>query len=334
MTTATVHVVIVNYRTPALVIECLRSLENDVRAHGKVHVTVVENASGDDSAEKIGAAIRSTEGWASWVTLLLAPCNGGFSYGNNYAIRPHLSDDSAAEYFWLLNPDTIVHPGTLETLLDFMQSHPQAGICGGGLDDAQGTPWHTAFRFPSFLGEVERGFQFSPITKLLAPWVVSRTMGSAADRTDWICGANMMVRRSVFQAVGLMDEAYFLYFEETDFCLQAHRAGWECWYLPQGRVIHISGQSTGVTGKANQHRRLPGYWFDSRRRYFVKNHGRWYAIGTDLAWIGSHLLGRFRQYVQRKPTDHPPHYLYDFIRHSSLLRCSVDGSVIRINKAN
>jgi GT2 family glycosyltransferase len=138
----------------------------------------------------------------------------------------------------------------------------------------------------------------------------------------------MLVRREVPQAIGLMDEEYFLYFEETDYCLQARKAGWECWYLPDGRVIHISGQSSGVTGKDSNLRRVPSYWFDSRRRYFVKNHGYLYAIATDISCIAAHLLGTVRRWLQRKRDNAPPHYLADFIRHCSLATRSIAGGVV------
>ena len=82
----------------------------------------------------------------------------------------------------------------------------------------------------------------------------------------------------MFDAVGLFDEEYFLYFEELDFCLQAHRAGFRCWYVPESRIVHFVGQASGVTGERAAARRRPGYWFDSRRRLFVKDHRRQAAL--------------------------------------------------------
>jgi len=319
------HIVIVNYRTAHLVIECLRSLESEVKNHGKTTVTVVENASGDDSAQKIAEAIAANSGWSSWANLSISPVNGGFSSGNNFAARPALGASNPPAYVWLLNPDTVVHPGTLKALVDFMEANPKVGICGGALDDEDRLPWPYAFKFPSLLSEVERAFQFGVVTSLLSRWVVSRRMGEQPERIDWICGANMMVRRAVFDAVGLMDESYFLYFEETDYCLQAQRAGLQCWYVPQARIIHISGQSTGLTGKSAGVKRVPGYWFDSRRRYFIKNHGLTYARLTDAAWLVAFILGRARLWLQRKPANDPPHYLADFIAHSSLRTTAIDG---------
>jgi GT2 family glycosyltransferase len=130
----------------------------------------------------------------------------------------------------------------------------------------------------------------------------------------------MIVRREVFEAVGLFDDAYFMYFEEVDFCLRAGRAGWPCWYVPASRVVHLVGQASGVTDKAQSRKRRPAYWFESRRRYFVRNHGRVYAAVADAAWATGYALWRVRRAVQRKPDNDPAALLRDFIRHSVFLR--------------
>lgn len=326
-----VMVVIVNYRTSALVIECLRSLESQIRQHANATVTVVDNASGDHSAEKIAEAIN-TSGWSSWARVLESPVNGGFAYGNNFAIRPALASANPPDCFWLLNPDTVARPNSLNALSDFMRDHPEVGIGGGGVDLSDGTPWRVAFRFPTMLSELERGFAFGPVTRLLASKVVTRAMGDVPERVDWICGASMMIRRTVFETIGLMDEDYFLYFEETDYSLHASRAGIQTWYVPQSRIIHIAGQSTGVTAKTDTPKRLPAYWFNSRRRFFVKNYGRLYAAVTDILWMLAYSLGRLRLWMQRKPHAPTPHYLADFFRHSALWTSHIEER--RPSKAN
>jgi N-acetylglucosaminyl-diphospho-decaprenol L-rhamnosyltransferase len=149
---------------------------------------------------------------------------------------------------------------------------------------------------------------------------VARTMTGEEAQVDWLPGASMMIRREVFKSIGLMDEGYFLYYEETDFCLQARRANWSCWYVPQSRVMHIAGQSTGVTDRKAVPRRLPQYWFNSRRRYFTKNHGIFYAALADLAWTVGFVLWRLRRVVQRKPDTDPPKFLEDFLRNSVFLK--------------
>src|SRR5262249_2509978 len=120
-------IVIVNYRTPGLVIDCLRSLVEEVRTVPNARVYVVENASPDDSAAKIGEAIQK-EGWSSWAELMKVEKNLGFAGGNNAALRPILAEDPYPDYVLLLNPDTVVRPGAVKALVDFMEANPKVGI--------------------------------------------------------------------------------------------------------------------------------------------------------------------------------------------------------------
>ena len=319
---ARVLVVIVNYRTGRHVVACLRSLLPEVQASPGTRVVVVDNASGDDSAETIAQAIVA-EGWSGWARLVCAPVNGGFSYGNNLAIGSALASAQPPALVWLLNPDAQARPGALRELVAFLAAHPQVGIAGSSLEYEDGTLWPHAFRFPSIWSELATGLRLSAVAALLKNRTTLLRMGDHAERVDWLPGASMMVRREVFDAVGLMDEGYFLYFEETDFCLQAARAGWPCWYVPQSRVMHIAGQSTGVSGRQAPFKRRPGYWFESRRRYWLKNHGWFYAAATDLVWAISFSLWKLRSALQRKPASDPPHYLRDFLRHSALFHTSM-----------
>ena len=130
----------------------------------------------------------------------------------------------------------------------------------------------------------------------------------------------MIVRREVFESVGLLDEKYFMYFEEVDFCLQANKSGWSCWYVPTSRVVHLVGQSSGVTDTKRPPKRLPRYWFDSRRRYFLKNHGWFYAALADAAWAFGFVLWRWRRVIQRKQDNDPPQLLTDFLLNSVFLK--------------
>ena len=314
-----VLVVIVNYRTPILTINCLCSLASEVQSLPGTRVAVVDNDSGDRSVEQIGTAIE-TEGWGNWVSLIPSDHNGGYAFGNNLVIRPVLESSNLPLHFLLLNPDTQVRPGAIKALVDFMEKHPDVGIAGSSFEEADGTPWPITFRFPTVLSELDSGLRLGVITRLLSNWVVTRTMTGEEAQVDWLPGASMLIRREVFKSVGLMDEGYFLYCEETDFCLQARRAGWSCWYVPQSRVMHIAGQSTGVTDRKLPPQRLPQYWFDSRRRYFVKNHGLLYAALADAVWIFGFVLWRARRVIQRKPDTDPPKLLKDFLRNSVFLK--------------
>lgn len=312
-------VVIVNYRTPDLTIEALRSLVPEIQAMPDTHVVVTDNRSGDNSVAHIAEAI-ATEAWGAWVTLMPLERNGGFAYGNNAAICPALQSAAPPAYILLLNPDTVVRPAGLQQLVAFMDQHPQVGIAGSRLEDPDGTPQRSAFRFHSLGSEVDAALQLGVVSKLLARWVAAPPVVDEAIATDWVAGASMIVRRQVFEATGLLDEAYFMYYEEMDFCLQARRAGWSCWYVPQSHIVHLVGQSSGVTHPTCSTKRRPQYWFDSRRRYFLKNHGWLSAAVTDAAWATAYVLWQVRRSLQHKPNVDPPQLWSDFLKNSVFVK--------------
>lgn len=312
-------VVIVNYRTADLTIDCLKSLETEVKNLPGTQVVVVDNASGDNSVEKIQKAI-DTYNWQPWLKLIPSDCNGGYAYGNNLGIRPALESTNPPQYVLLLNPDTIVRSGAIATLLKFMAENPQVGIAGSRLEDIDGTPQRSAFRFHTILSEFEGGIRLGIVSRILSKWRVAPEVSDVDCPTDWVAGASMLIRRQVFADVGLLDEEYFMYYEEVDFCLQAKRKGWSCWYVPESRVVHFVGQSSGVTNKKIIPKRLPQYWFESRERYFIKNYGKFYTFVADLMWIIGFSLWKVRSNIQRKPNLDPPYLLNDFWQNSILVR--------------
>ncbi|HEX8911137.1 MAG TPA: glycosyltransferase family 2 protein [Humisphaera sp.] len=314
-------VVILNYRSASLCIDCLRSLAPEVAANPGTRVVVADAPSGDDSPTRIPAAIGENA-WGGWCEFKALEKNGGFAYGNNEALRPYLADGAdKPEYVLLLNPDTVVRPGAVPALVAFMDGHPQAGIAGSRLEHPDGRPQISAFRFPTVLSEIEAGLRLGPVSKLLKKRVVALPVpaGTEPVRTDWVAGASMIVRREVLETVGLLDDGYFMYFEEVDFCLRAARAGWPCWYVPASRVVHLVGQSSGVTDVKQANKRRPRYWFESRRRYFVRNHGVLKTAAADVLWMLGFATYRARRVVQRKPDTDPAHLLGDFARNSVLV---------------
>lgn len=311
-----VLVVVVNYRSAGLAIDCLASLAPEVAGRPGARVVVADNASGDDSVPRLEAAIRD-RGWRGWAAVLPLPRNGGFAYGNNEAIRPALRGIDPPAYVWLLNPDTIVRPGALAALVDLLEARPDIGLAGSRLEDPDGTPQRSAFRFPSVLGELDAGLRFGPVTKLVARRVIAPPVPPSAGPVDWVAGASLMVRREVFDAAGLLDDGYFMYYEEVDFCRRAGRAGWPCWYVPGSRVVHLVGRVSGVTAIGRK-RRSPPYWFHARSRYYLRNHGRWTKTLADIAFAAGFATYRLRRGLQRKPDDDPERFLGDFVRHNFL----------------
>jgi len=287
-------------------------------------IVVVDNGSGDDSVNRLMEAVVMNR-WPDSVHVLPLPRNAGYSAGNNAGIQWAHQQDAKWDYFLLLNPDTIVRSGAVRALTEFLETHPQVGIAGSRLEDPDTTPQRSAFRFPSLLGELEGGLRLGFISRWLHRFVVAPPVRDHEHATDWVAGASMMIRREVVDQIGLMDEGYFLYFEEVDYCKKARRAGWPCWYVPASRVVHLVGQSTGVTDMKAAPKRVPQYWFASRRRYFVKNHGRLYAALASVVWATGYALWRVRRWLQRKPDRDPPHYLRDFLKHT-FGRAALGGS--------
>jgi GT2 family glycosyltransferase len=313
-----VLVVTVSYRTAALVINGLEALSKEVAAYPGLKSVVVDNTCGEDALE-IRKAIAE-RGFGDWAMVSVAGKNGGYAYGNNLAIREAMRASSPPKYFWLLNPDAEARPGATRALVDFSEREEKIGIVGSALLDPDGSVWGFAFRFPTLWSELEKGASLGPLSKLMERHVVARKMSDQPEQVDWLPGASMMVKRAVFESIGLFDEGYFLYHEETDFCLQAQKDGWTCWYVPESRVMHIAGGSTGVTTRNVAPKRRPQYVYDSRRRYFVKNHGWPYAVVADVFFCAGLASRRARRTLMGKPIDDPPYLLWDSLRNHALIK--------------
>jgi N-acetylglucosaminyl-diphospho-decaprenol L-rhamnosyltransferase len=310
-----VAIATVTYRSAALTINCLRSIEAERPTPGlSIRVIVVDNASED--APLIEEAIEAN-GWSSWVNLVRAPRNGGFAYGNNLAFQLAYNG-GPPDYFYLLNPDTLVRKGAIGALVRFLEAHPTVAIAGSSFENLDGSEWPIAFRFPSILSEIEGGLQLGHATRVLQRWVVAVHMEPVPQPVDWVPGASMMIRRTALDAIGGFDENYFLYFEETDFCLRAKKAGLSTWYVPESRVMHVAGQSTKVTERNTPTKRLPAYWFESRRHYFVVTYGMPYAMAVDVAALLAHGLGCIKRVLQRSTDRGVPYFIRDLLQHSVL----------------
>jgi N-acetylglucosaminyl-diphospho-decaprenol L-rhamnosyltransferase len=313
MTKIHVAIVIVTYRTADLTIDCLRSIEKERNNEGlRVTAVVVDNSLEDVDAVQL--AVRQN-GWSDWASVAPAPRNGGFAYGNNFGIQ--LSQiDGSPDYIHLLNPDTVLRAGAIDALVRFLEANPKVGIAGSSFENLDGSDWPIAFRFPTILSELEEGLQLGLVTKLLRPWVVSQTMGKSPEMVDWVPGASMMIRRLVLDVIGGLDESYFLYFEETDFCLRAQRKGFQTWYVPPSRVMHIAGQSTKVTERDVQGKRMPAYWFESRRRFFLTAYGMPYAILADIVAVIARFVGSLKSQLLGNTKHLIPFFVSDLVRYS------------------
>ncbi|MDI6025826.1 glycosyltransferase family 2 protein [Corticibacterium sp. UT-5YL-CI-8] len=308
-------VIIVNYRTTDILIDCLTSLSVPGALPSGTHVMVVEGGSGDDSAVRIDAAIKEN-GWSEWAALLPLQRNGGFAYGNNRGLERLRELRGEPEYILFLNPDTVPRKSALPELLAFMESSPKVGIAGSRLEDMDETRQACAFRFPSPAAELESEARMGIVSRLLHRWRIVPDVGDRPVQVDWVSGASMIVRSEVLRQVGSFDEGYFLYYEEVDLCRRAAAAGWSCFHVPASRVVHLVGQATGVTRRDVPLPRRPVYWFESRNRYFKTHHGALYISAADMAWVLGHVAYKAKHLLRRRPSGSPPYLLADFIRHS------------------
>lgn len=312
MSEPSVLTVILNYRTPDLTLKAAEAALREMEGM-RGEVLIVDNDSNDGSFERITQE-AAARGWTAGNRLRVVASgrNGGFGAGMNFGIRTGLSDGSAADFYYLLNSDAWPEPDAIRHLRDFLTAHPRAGMAGSFVRGEDGVAHHTAFRFPSAAGEFEGAARTGPISRLLKNAIVAMPIPATAARVDWTAGASLMMRAGMLEQIGLFDETFFLYYEETDLCLRAARAGWETWFLPESVVVHLGSASTGMKDWA----RTPAYWFASRRHYFVKNHGRAYAAGATLARIAGQAIWELRRALTGKPQADPDRFLGDLIAHS------------------
>lgn len=302
--------VILNWRTPAMT---LRAAEAALREMDGIEgaITIVDNDSGDGSeaALREGAAAR---GWPeARVRVLQAGRNGGYGAGNNVGIRAGLPNGDRPDLVYVLNSDAFPDPGAIRALVRYLDRTSRAAFAGSYIHGPDGDPHLTTFRFPSIASEFEGAARLGVVSRLLARRAVPVPIPVASGRIDWLAGASLMMRRDVLDRIGLFDEGFFLYFEETDLCLRAKRAGWQTHFVRGSSITHVGSASTGM----KEWSRVPDYWYDSRLRYFAKNHGAGTAAAATAAHVAGGLLHRLRMGLSGRRADDPPGYLRRLARH-------------------
>ncbi|MCP5057127.1 MAG: glycosyltransferase family 2 protein [bacterium] len=301
----------VNFRSSDLTLRLLAALEQALDGLN-AGVTVVENGSGDDSEVRLRNGIQALSGRIP-VKLLCSSENLGFGGGNNLAIRAAMARPEPPDVFHLINPDAVPEPRALREMLDFLEAHPRAGIAGSGVVDDSGDPHSSAFHFPSPLGELEGRLRLGLVSRLLKNWRVPMTTGGPARSVDWVSGSSCTLRTAMLDEIGLFDESFFLYFEETDLCRRAKAAGFEVWTVPSSVVHHTGAVMTGLYDLT---RRRPAFWFESRRLYLQKHHG-WAGLWiANVAWLLGSLGFELRRLLTGRPRLDPPCLVRDFLRHS------------------
>lgn len=285
---------VINYRTGPMTLDCLRAtLAGLEGVDGRV--VVVDNLSGDGSAELIEAWIAAQDPPAP-VTLLRSELNAGFAGGHNRGMAA-----VEADAYLLLNSDAVPRPGALAALLEAMDRDPTAGVIGARLEDEDGTPQICCFRLHSPLSELIRGAEVGLVARLLRRWSTPLPPPDPyPGEIDWVSFAAVLVRAETAAAIGPMDEGYFLYFEDMDYCWRARRAGWRVVHAPLARVVHHRGGSAPVKRLAAARKRLPAYYYASRTRFFRKVYGRAGPLAANLMFCLGLALGRLKGFAGKR----------------------------------
>lgn len=286
---ARLSVVILNYRTADLVVDCLRTLVPQLD-HAQDRVVVVDNDSQDGSAEAIRQAIEEG-GWASVCRVVEAGINGGFSAGNNVGVHAQ-----PASIYYLINSDTLLREGSIAALLDHMDRYPAHGLVGPRLEWLDEEPQISRFRLTTPLTEFTRAAGIGVIDRLF-----KRHVNSIADHEDdpigWLSFAAIAIRSTAWEKIGAMDDGYFMYYEDLDYGRRARQAGIELGFCAQARVVHLQGGSTTKKQAAGEPKRQPPFAYAARSRYFAKYYGVFGPVIANLCWTLGWMISLVRRVV-------------------------------------
>jgi N-acetylglucosaminyl-diphospho-decaprenol L-rhamnosyltransferase len=241
----TLGIVILNFNTADLTVACLRSVLDDA-ADSSTRIVIVDNGSTDGSPQKISAAIAGIPS----VQLLALLRNGGFAYGNNRGIE--LLRD--ADYVLLLNSDVIVHRGCLTVCLKIMESDKTIGVMSCLVKNADGSPQNVARKFPTPLRAILTAFGLP--TRAACVFAFANTEDATWDRAttkrnvDWLGGAFFFISGAALQTCGLLDEDFFFYGEDIEFCHRLRQHGYRCHYDPSSSITHFGGGSNSPNQQA------------------------------------------------------------------------------------
>lgn len=306
-----IAIIIVNYKTAELLMQCLESLRRLIDS-GNIQIVISDNNSPDNSIAVIEEYIFD-KGLQKHITLLSLPKNGGFSYGNNEAIKYTLLNYSGINTFWLLNPDTIVNNAPIELITQRFRSNPEIGIIGTKQTSlATGAQVCSAFNMLTPFSEFLLGARNGPFFRLFTKKTPSYLPPTNFHQCDWVSGASFFISRTLVEDIGLMDENFFLYFEEVDYCLRAKKNQWQIWSEPEISIAHKDDSSTGVGRTKN---RRPAFWYNSRRYFYLKHYGLFGLIRADFGWFIGRLSLLTRHFLGLKAdiSSDPQFFMFDLL---------------------
>ncbi len=265
-------VVIVNWNVCALLRRCLHSILMKAASWPTCQVIVVDCASVDDSVTMVQHEFPEAQ-------LITSPENLGYARGANLGVA-----QASGRYFIIMNPDTEVVGDALAVLVQYMDAHPKVGAAGPQLRYADGRVQPSRRRFPTLataFWESTLLQQWFPHNRFARHYYMAERTADSAHPVDWLVGAALIIRRTTWEEVGPLDEGYFMYFEELDWCHRCHAAGWEVHYVPQAVIIHHEGKSSDQVPIARTI-----HFQRSKVRYFRKYYGAVWAnlIRLFLLW--------------------------------------------------
>lgn len=280
-------IIIINYRTASLTIDCLKSLLPEIDIdHGRV--VVVDNRSNDGSVDTLKQWLVQNDA-NNLVSLVESESNFGFSAGNNLGIQAMKADN-----YLLLNSDTIVRPGAIAELMKCAAEHSQAGIISPRLEWPDATPQESCFRYPTPFSELVDVAATGSITKLFPNYVVALEVSDELVHPQWTSFACVLIKAEVLKKVGLLDDGFFMYFEDIEFCHRAMKAGWSIVHTPKAHVVHLRGGSSSVKSHALESKRLPRYYYASRSRLYYLLYGRAGLTLANVFWLLGASICKFR----------------------------------------
>ena len=288
-----VRVVIVCYKAVDLTVQCLESLEAEWVELPRLSVVVCENGTGPDAVETLRREIAKRQ-WDGRVDLLPIDPNRGFSGGNNAVLRRELLKPDKPDFFLLLNADTIIRRGAITAMLKAAVREPDAGVISPRLEWPNGEGQISCFRFFSLVSEFINAAQTGPITRLLNRFNVPREVFDEPNDVAWTSFACALIRREAIQEIGLLDDGYFLYYDDPDYCRRVWQNGWRVHHDPDARVVHLRGKSNPVKSDTAARRRPPRYLYASRARFFAKTYGIAGLWLANCLWHLGRVIGFIR----------------------------------------
>ena len=304
-------IVILNYRTPKLTIDCLQSLKD--KQHeipGGFHAVIVENGSADNSAQLIENAITQNN-WQPWTTLMALQDNRGFAGGNNAALDLLQSQYKDVPYALLLNSDTIVHEGALKYCYELMQKEQQIGVMSCLLLNADKSLQNVTRDFPTPLRQALCSFGLPWIWPKRFKWadiydVPDELLKTKRD-VDWLGGAFMFLRSTALKQIGGgLDHSFFFYGEDIEFCYRFHKHHWRVHYDPAVAITHIGGSSSDPTRVSGKLKSI--YMWQARYQVQKKCYGQAAAMTVRLCDILALAMKKMKMFVSGKRKSDPDRY--------------------------